>query len=384
MENLEHLEVGFDIPAKPGMAESEIQTPALILDLEALERNIRKLGAFVSAHGLRHRAHAKMHKSIDVARVQQCLGGASGVCCQKVSEAEVFARGGIKDVLLSNQVRDPVKIARLAKLPLLGGEVSVCVDDLDNVAQLSAAAVRAGTQLSVLVEVDCGAGRCGVSNGAEAVSLARAIAHAEGLHFGGIQAYQGALQHIERFAARQAATMAAISVVQGVLDALEKADLQVDQVTGAGTGSHEFEAASGIYTELQCGSYAFMDAHYGRLEAGDGARLDQSEWENALFVQTSVMSHAKSDRAVVDAGLKALTLESGMPVVFDTNYATYVEASDEHGVVLDPDGRLKINDRLKLVPGHCDPTCNLHDWYVGVRNGVVECVWPVSARGKVW
>jgi len=165
------LEVGFDIPAVPGMDEADIQTPCLILDLDALERNIRKMGEYAKAHGMRHRSHGKMHKSVDVQMLQQRLGGAVGVCCQKVSEAEVFARGGIADVLVSNEVRDPVKIDRLARIPKLGARTIVCVDDLANVAELSAAAARHGTTIECLVEIDCGAGRCGVTTTPEAVAI---------------------------------------------------------------------------------------------------------------------------------------------------------------------------------------------------------------------
>ncbi|MFN4171035.1 MAG: alanine racemase, partial [Pseudorhodobacter sp.] len=186
--DLEGLEVGYDIPALPGMDESGIQTPCLILDLDALERNIRKMGDYARAHGMRHRVHGKMHKSVDVALLQERLGGSCGVCCQKVSEAEVFARGGIKDVLVSNQVRDPAKIDRLARLPKLGARTIVCVDMLDNVADLSAAAQRHGTTIECLVEIDCGAGRCGVRTTAEVIAIAKAVEAAEGLKFSGIQA----------------------------------------------------------------------------------------------------------------------------------------------------------------------------------------------------
>src|SRR6516165_6148715 len=175
------LEVGYDVPALPGMSEDEIQTPCLILDLDALERNIRKMGDYARAHNMRHRAHGKMHKSVDVLRLQQELGGAVGVCCQKVSEAEVFARAGIKDVLVSNQVCDPAKIDRLARLPHYGARVIVCVDDIANVADLSAAAQKHGTTLECFVEIDCGAGRCGVNTAAEVVAIAKAIEAAPGL-----------------------------------------------------------------------------------------------------------------------------------------------------------------------------------------------------------
>ncbi|GLT11001.1 3-hydroxy-D-aspartate aldolase BhcC [Sulfitobacter porphyrae] len=381
---LDEYEVGYDIPALPGMDEAEIQTPCLILDLDALERNIRKMGDYARDHGMRHRAHGKMHKSVDVLKLQQDLGHAVGVCCQKVSEAEVFVRGGIKDVMVSNQVTDPAKIDRLAQLPKSGARILVCVDDADNVKALSDAAVRHGTQIEALVEIDCGAGRCGVSTTQDVVHIAKLIDAAEGLKFAGIQAYQGAMQHLDLYADRKEKLDAAIVQVADAVNGLKSNGLECDIVGGGGTGSYYFESASNVYNELQCGSYAFMDADYGRILDKDGNRIDKGEWENALFILTTVMSHAKADKAIVDAGLKAQSVDSGLPFVYGRDDVEYLKCSDEHGVVGDPNGALKVNDKLKLVPGHCDPTCNVHDWYVGVRGGKVETVWPVSARGKAY
>lgn len=377
-----NCEVGYDIPALPGMDEADIQTPCLILDLDALERNIIKMGNYTKAHGMRLRSHGKMHKSVDVQKLQESLGNAVGVCCQKVSEAEAFARGGIRDILVSNQVRDPDKIDRLARLPRYGARITVCVDDAANVAELSVAAQKHGTTLECLVEVDCGAGRCGVATTDEAVEIAKAIEAAPALTYAGIQAYQGAMQHLESYADRKARLDDAIALVKPIVAGLRAAGLTPELVSGGGTGSYYFESESGIYNELQCGSYAFMDADYGRINDKDGQRIDHGEWENALFILTSVMSRAIPGQAVCDAGLKVQSLDSGLPVIHGRNDVAYINASDEHGVIEDKRGVLRINEKLKLVPGHCDPTCNLHDWYVGVRNGKVEVVWPVSARGK--
>lgn len=382
--NFNGLEVGYDIPALPGMDEADIQTPCLVLDLDALERNIKKMGDYAKSKGMRHRVHGKMHKSVDVALLQEKLGGSVGVCCQKVSEAEVFARGGIKDVLVSNQVRGPQKIDRLAGMPKLGARTICCVDDIANIADLSAAAVRHGTEIECLVEIDCGAGRCGVNTTPEVVDLAKAIDAAKNLKFTGIQAYQGAMQHLDFYEDRKAKIALAVAQVKDAVDTLKAGGTDCDIVGGGGTGSYYFESASGVYNELQCGSYAFMDADYGRILDKDGKRIDQGEWENALFLLTSVMSHAKAGKAICDAGLKAQSVDSGLPVIFGRTDVKYVKCSDEHGVIEDPQGVLKINDKLKLVPGHCDPTCNVHDWYAGVRNSKVETLWPVSARGKAY
>lgn len=382
--DLSKMIVGYDVPALPGMDEADIQTPALVLDLDALERNIKKMGDYAAAHGMRHRVHGKMHKSVDVAKLQERLGGAVGVCCQKVSEAEVFVRGGIKDVLVSNQVRDAAKIDRLAQLPTLGSRIIVCVDDLANVAELSAAAQKHGTQLEVFIEIDCGAGRCGVTTTEAVIEIAKAVVAAEGLKFTGIQAYQGAMQHMDSYEDRKAKLDVAIAQVKDAVAGLKAEGIDCELVSGGGTGSYYFESNSGVYNELQCGSYAFMDADYGRILDKDGKRIDQGEWENAFFILTQVMSHAKVDKAIVDAGLKAQSVDSGLPVIFGRDDVEYVKCSDEHGVVADPDGKLAVGDKLRLVPGHCDPTANVHDWYVGVRNGKVETLWPVSARGKAY
>lgn len=343
--------VGYDIPALPGMDEADIQTPCLILDLDALERNIRKMGEYAKAHGMRHRSHGKMHKSVDVQKLQQSLGGAVGVCCQKVSEAEVFARGGIKDILVSNEVRDPVKIDRLAHLPKYGSRIIVCVDDLANVAELSAAAQRNHTTLECLVELECGAGRCGVKDVGVAIEIARAVDAAPALRFSGVQAYQATVQHLESYEDRRARSDDAIALVKAASEALRTVGLKPELVSGGGTGSYCFESNSGVYNELQCGSYAFMDADYGRIRDKDGKRIDHGEWENALFILTSVMSHADPRRAVCDAGLKALSLDSGLPVVYGRNDVKYIRVSDEHGVIEDERGVLRINERLKLEIG---------------------------------
>lgn len=253
-----------------------------------------------------------------------------------------------------------------------------------NVAQLSAAARRHDTTLECLVEIDCGAGRCGVRSASAATGIAQAIDDAPALKFSGLQAYQGSMQHLESYQDRKARLDEAIAFVQTVVAALHAAGLRPELVSGGGTGSYYFESSSGVYNELQCGSYAFMDADYGRIRDKDGKRIDHGEWENALFILTSVMSRASPDQAVCDAGLKVQSLDSGLPVIHGRNDVKYIGASDEHGVIEDKNGVLRINEKLKLVPGHCDPTCNIHDWYVGVRNGKVEVVWPVSARGKCY
>jgi 3-hydroxy-D-aspartate aldolase len=372
------LEPGFDIPALVGMALHEIQTPALLVDLNALDRNIHRMREVIEASGVRLRAHAKTHKSADIARLQIERGGACGICCQKVSEAEAMVRAGITDILIANEVRDHAKLKRLARL---AGQarIIVCVDDPRAVAELSEAAVGAGTVLEVLVEIDCGAGRCGIIPGEPARDLALAVAKAPGLRFAGIQAYHGTAQHMQTEAERVAAIASAEKLTRQTVDMISAAGLGCDIVGGGGTGTYPLEAGSGVWNELQCGSYAFMDAHY-RQVLGPTANAG---FEHALFVLTSVISKAPG-RAVTDAGLKAVAVDSGLPVVHDLAGVTCTGLSDEHCELDDPSGQLQINQRLLLVPGHCDPTCNLYDWYVGIRGERVETLWPVTARGKLY
>ncbi len=375
---LEGLEVGYDIPALPDMDAADIQTPCLVVDLNALENNIARMQALADEMGVRLRVHGKMHKCAALA-LKQIAAGACGICCQKVSEAEAFVRAGVNDVLVSNEVCEPAKIDRLARLAKTA-RMLVCVDDAANIAELSMAAGKHGTEIEVLVEIDCGAGRCGAAYGETVLELAKTIAAAPGLKFSGLQAYHGVAQHIRSFEERKAEIDEAIRQVRETVDLLDGEGIACSIVGGAGTGSYYFEGRSGVYNELQCGSYAFMDAAYGRVRGEDGRPI--SEFENALFILTSVMSHAKFDKAVCDAGLKVLSVDSGLPVIFGRDDVSYVNCTDEHGEIADPDCVLRVNDKLKLIPGHIDPTCNLHDWFVCVRGGKVEELWPITARGK--
>lgn len=371
-------EPGYDVPALPGMALHEVQTPALLVDLDALDRNIERMRRFVEESGIRLRAHAKTHKSADIARLQISKGGACGICCQKVSEAEAMVRAGITDILVANEVRDHAKLGRLARLAKKA-RIIVCADHMGAVADLTAAAVAAEVILEILVEIDCGAGRCGVAPGEPARDLALAIDAAQGLRFAGIQAYHGRAQHFATEAERSSAIASAEKLTRETVELIAEAGLTCEIIGGAGTGTYPMEAASGIWNELQCGSYVFMDADYRRV-LGPKANAG---YEHALFVLTSVMSLAPG-RAVADAGLKAFAVDSGLPVVHGLDGVTCKGLSDEHCQLDDPSGRLLINQRVQMIPGHCDPTCNLHDWYVGYRGNCVEAVWPVTARGKLY
>jgi len=281
------LEPGYDLPARVGDPLSEVMTPALIVDLDAFERNVARMADFVRARGLRLRAHAKTHKSADIALYQMREGAACGVCCQKVSEAEALVRAGVPDVLVSNEICGAARADRLARLAGRA-RVGVCVDDPAGIAELSQAAVRHGTELNVLVEIDVGAARCGVAPGPDAVTLAQMVVDAPGLRFGGLQAYQGSLQHIAEPAERRVAAENAARLTRETVALLEAAGLPCETVGGAGTGSFVLDAELGAVNELQCGSYVFMDADYDRIREADGGR--PGGMENALFVLSGIMS----------------------------------------------------------------------------------------------
>ena len=366
-------------PGRIGDPVDEIDTPALVVDLDAFERNVAKLARYAKETGVRLRPHAKTHKSPAVA-LKQIAAGAVGQCCQKVGEAEVLVRGGVRDVLVSNQVVGERKLRRLAALAS-DARIALCFDSAEQVDLTAEIARDFGVELGGLVEIDVGMARCGVEPGAAARDLARKIANSRGLRFEGLQAYHGTAQHLPSPAKRGEAIRAAAEAVTATLDALRGAGLSAQVVSGAGTGTFRFEATSGIWNELQAGSYVFMDTDYARI-GGETSDL-YTEFEHSLFVLASVMSVPAADRAIVDAGLKSYSAEKGPPWVADLDDVELTGVSDEHGKLKlgARAARLRLGQKVKLIPGHCDPTVNLHDWYVGVRRGRVEALWPISARG---
>lgn len=366
-------------PAEIGMRLDDVDTPALLVDLDAFERNMDRLAQAVAGTSVKLRPHAKTHKCAVIGR-QQVARGAVGVCCQKVGEAEAMVHGGVPDVLVSNQIVGASKIRRLVALAKQA-RVAVCVDDPGNVGDLDAAAVAFGVRLPVLVEINVGMDRCGVEPGEAAVALATRIARSPGLRFAGLQAYHGSAQHVRDHAKRHELIGQAADKVARTVDGLKRAGLACETVSGAGTGTFRFEIESGAWTELQSGSYIFLDVDYAKNLKADGSA--GTEFEHSLFVWATVMSHPTKDRAVLDAGLKAFGVDAGLPVVLGMPDVEYVRAADEHGKLMlhDPARTLTVGQKLKVIPGHCDPTVNLYDWYVGYRGDRVEALWPIVARG---
>lgn len=365
--------------ARVGDPVSAIDTPALVVDLDALERNIARMAAYAREHGMRLRPHAKTHKSAAIAKLQ-IAAGAVGVCVQKLSEAHALAGAGVGDLYISNEVIDAAKLADLAAL---AGRVklSLAVDSALGVDRLAAALKAAGTMVDVFVEIDVGHGRCGVAPTA-AVALAHQVV-SHGLRFAGLQAYHGRAQHLRTPAERETAIRHAVGQARAAQASVTSSGIACPLVTGAGTGTFVLEAASGLYGELQAGSYVFMDRDYADNHAAPHAPA----FEHALFVKSQVMS-AGTSHAVVDAGHKSHAIDSGLPRVRGLDLE-FVNGGDEHGILRrrGADALPALGETVWLIPGHCDPTVNLHEHYVVVRGGLeagrVEAIWPVDARGCI-
>jgi D-serine deaminase-like pyridoxal phosphate-dependent protein len=380
-----------------GQSVNAIDTPGLVVDLDAMKRNLVRMAEFARKHGVRWRPHAKMHKSVALAKLQM-QAGAVGVCVQKTSEAEAMVAGGIHDVYISNEVIAGWKLARVAALAhrvaAEGGMLAIAVDSAEGVGRLATAMNDARGQhgtsamIDVFVEIDVGQGRCGVPPGRAAVALVHEIRKHPALRFAGLQAYHGKAQHMRGAQQRREAIAVAVGDVLSTRKLIEAEGVPVGLVTGAGTGSMVCEAASGAFGELQAGSFLFMDADYAQNERDPA----QPNFELALFVKTQVIS-SREDHAVCDAGHKSHAIDSGLPKVhaFDSeSELEYCNGGDEHGI-LRPAGASRrvpaIGRMLWLIPGHCDPTVNLHDFMIGVagglRTGTVERIIRVDARGAV-
>jgi D-serine deaminase-like pyridoxal phosphate-dependent protein len=364
--------------ARVGDQFDQIDTPALILDLDAFERNVKRLQDALSSTNVRLRPHAKSHKCPEIAK-RQIAVGAVGICCQKISEAAVFVAAGIQDILITNQVVGEKKVAHALDLAEQA-RIGILVDHLDQVAAFAQASSTRKIQIDVYIEVDVGMGRCGATSIEQVVAMARQIDQAPYLNFMGLQCYHGSAQHYRLPQERQDAIAAVCAKAAEAKAAIEGVGITVERITGAGTGSVMLEGSSSIFNEVQAGSYILMDRDYAKNQQG-AADL---AFEHALFIKTAILSHPIQGRAVVDAGLKASSVDSGMPLVWQRTDANYLKASDEHGVLeLTADSPLKLGDSILLIPGHCDPTVNLYDDIVCIRGNVVEAIWPVAARGAL-
>jgi D-serine deaminase-like pyridoxal phosphate-dependent protein len=367
---------------RPG-SRAALDTPVLLIDIEALDRNIGKMAEFARTRGVALRPHAKTHKSVAIAR-RQIDAGAVGICCATLGEAETMVQGGIPGVHITSPQVTEAKIARLVALNKVAtGGLSVVVDHPDNLAALDAGAHEAGTQLGVLVDFSAGHGRTGCADAAAVLTLARAAAAAPGVTLRGIQSYSGNLQHIAARAERQRRAAEQRAVLRGMVQQVRAAGIAVDIITGAGTGTHDLDGEEALFTELQVGSYVFMDVDYHRALI-DGANAPP--FETALFVATAVVSQNAPGYVTTDAGLKCFATDGPAPEVAAgaPPGSRYQFFGDEHGKLILPDGAAKppLGTRIECVTPHCDPTVNLHDAYHVVRGDTLVDIWPVDARGK--
>lgn len=358
---------------------ADVDTPALVLDADALERNLARMQGLAAAAGLAYRPHAKSHKSPLIAKMQ-IAAGAVGVCCAKLGEAEVMAAGGVPDIHVTTPVIGRPKIARLMQA---AGQahVSVVADDAGNIADLAAGAADSGLRLDVLVEVDVGQGRCGVPPGEPAVALADVIAGYRSLNLKGLQGYQGLIQMTGDFGERAAAAQSALDQLLQTAEMVRGRGHRVEVLTGGGTGTSVIDAAQKGLTEIQPGGYIFMDSRYGEIAWDDGAK---TPFEKSLTLMASVISRPAADRAILDMGYKAVSSDGGLPVPIDVPGAAFSFAGEEHGQ-LSWNGApcpLAIGDKVSFWPSHCDTTVNLYDRYIVTRGDVVEDVWDIPARGR--
>jgi D-serine deaminase-like pyridoxal phosphate-dependent protein len=360
---------------------AELPTPALLIDLDVFERNLQTLAAHMKGKPVTFRPHGKAHKSPAIAKLQ-LASGATGVCAAKLGEADVLIRGGLKDVLITAPVVGRLKIARLMTLLAMTPDVKAVVDNERNVVDLATAALAAKRRLKVAIDVNVGQNRTGLGTPADIVALAQVIGRQKGLEFVGLQGYGGNNQHTAGFEKRKAREVASNERVVAGRTALEQAGFTVRMVSVGGTGTYNIDSDYPGVTEIQPGSYIFMDSGYIKIGGRDNPQT--FEFSSALSVLTTVISRAVSGRAILDAGGKALSTDESPPEPIDLTGATYRVAGDEYGALtLDkPSRELEVGDQVRIMPGHCDTTVNLHNVFFAVRNGTVEHVWPIEGRGR--
>ena len=362
------------------ITREDIDTPALLIDLDALENNIKIMADFLKDKKANLRAHYKSYKCPTISH-KQIAAGAKGITCAKVGEAETLIYSGVRDVLIANEIVDPVKIYRLAGIAHAHPEtkITVTVDNAENIAVLSKAASKIGATIYVLVEVDVGMNRCGVNTPEEVYALAKKIVDSKGLVYEGIQAYEGHLvydldippSYTDEF--RREGVKRMVEKVGKIKSYLESKGIAVNEISGGGTGTYNITGDNTIWTEIQAGSYVLMDNVYGRVGL---------KFQNALTILTTVINK-RPGMAITDAGLKVCTTEQGPPTIKGyPHLKMYKKLSEEHGLIEDPKEELKYLQRVEYIPSHGCTTVNLHDRFLCLRKGLLEAVWPITARGK--
>jgi D-serine deaminase-like pyridoxal phosphate-dependent protein len=361
-------------------AAALLQTPALVVDLDRLERNIAKMAAHARTHGVSLRPHAKTHKSATIAKLQ-IAAGALGVCCAKLGEAEALAEQGVGSILITSPVVTDRGIARLVALNARMPDLMVTTDNADVAARLAAAAKASGKKLNVIVDIDPGMGRTGIRPGEGAIALVKFVADSGSLEYRGLQCYAGQVQHMESPNERRDKSLSAMREFGELRDALTKLGLKPGIMTGGGTGTFDIDPDARVLTELQVGSYIFMDRQYNDVWEKPGEGLP---FETSLFVATTVISANREGLATTDAGFKSFATDAGSPVIASgaPPGASYFFFGDEQGGIIYAGEKLKPGDGVRCVVPHCDPTVNLYDRYHAMRGTTLEAIWPVDARGR--
>ena len=369
-----------DLVGIPG-GRKKIQTPALVIDLNAFERNMARMTAHAHAAKIALRPHAKTHKSVEIAKLQVAQG-ALGACAAKLGEAEALAQGGIDSILLTSPVVTERGIARVMALNAKIGALMVVCDNSDVAARLDEAAHASGKRLKVLIDIDPGMGRTGIRR-ENAPALVLQVARSRALEFMGLQCYAGNLQHLESPNERREKSLATMKELGELRDQLARQGLQSKILTGGGTGTFDIDPDARVLTELQVGSYIFMDKQYNEVWEKPGDRVP---FETALFVQTTVISANRNGLATTDAGFKAFATDAGPPQIASgaPKGASYFFFGDEQGGVVyqNDTQKLRPGDVLTCVVPHCDPTVNLYDVYHAVRGDTLEALWPIEGRGR--
>jgi len=358
----------------------DLPTPALVVDLDAMESNLKKMQDFLTGKTAKLRPHTKTHKSPILAK-KQLEHGAIGICTAKVSEAEVMVEAGINNILITSPVVTPGKIERVVQLARRSPGVAIVVDRESNVADFNDAAGVARTKLSVLIELDTGTNRTGIEMGKPAMDLLQSIAKSPNLTFGGIQAYAGQCQHLKGYKYRKMRSEQTLALALTMKHEMEKAGIDVPVLTVGGTGTYNIDADIEGVTDLQAGSYLFMDAEYRGIGGKTSGVYD--DFQPSLFVIATAISQPMKGRITIDAGLKAFAADK-TPELRDITGVTYRFGGDEHGILefKEPSKEIKVGDKVALLASHCDPTVNLYDQYYAYRGEQVEEIWPVAGRGK--
>lgn len=356
-----------------------LNTPVLLIDLDAFEKNIADMAAYTKANGIRLRPHAKTHKCAEIAR-RQIAAGAVGVCCAKLGEAEEMAAGGISSVLITSPVVSEPAMKRLVSLNEKMTDLEVVVDNPDN-ARALAAAIEAGKRLKVLIDIDPGIRRTGVASAEAAVALARTVADLPALDLIGVQYYCGRQQHIENYAERRTDIIDRTDYLRSVIASLSEAGFPPRIITGGGTGTHRIDVELGLLNELQTGSYVFMDRQYNDCDiSGEGT----PGFATSLLIDARVVSANTPGLGTIDAGFKAMSTDGGPPTVLSgaPAGAAFHFMGDEHGLVLFGETSPPVGHRVTLAVPHCDPTVNLYDFYHIVRGDTLVDLWPIEGRGR--